>query len=66
MELQQHFSVSVNDYEESEGNAEKRNMPRKDDVRTEDLYQSLNFPPTAHHGTINSTAQLPGKAAEEG
>ncbi len=63
MELQQHFSVSVNDYEESEGNAD---MPRKVDVRTEDLYQSRNFPPSAHHGTINSTAQLPGKAAEEG
>lgn len=66
MELQQHFSVSVNDYEESEGNAEKRKMQKKDDVKTEDLYQSLNIPPTAHHGTINSTALLSGKATEDG
>lgn len=61
MELQQHFSVSVNDYEESEGNAEKRKMKKNDDVRTEDFYQSLQFPPTAHHGTINSTTLLSGK-----
>ncbi|KTF93468.1 hypothetical protein cypCar_00035740 [Cyprinus carpio] len=47
----------MNDYEESEGNAERR-MQKNDDVRTEDLYQSLQFPPTAHHGTINSTTLL--------
>ncbi|XP_016416090.1 uncharacterized protein LOC107746395 [Sinocyclocheilus rhinocerous] len=58
MELQQRFSVSVNDYEESEGNAEKRKMQKNYDVRTEDLYQSLQFPATAHHGTINSTTLL--------
>lgn len=65
MELQQRFSVSLNDYEESEGNAEKRNMQKKYDVRTEDLYQSLQLPP-AHHGTINSTTLLSGKATEDG
>ncbi|XP_042612420.1 uncharacterized protein LOC109073814 isoform X2 [Cyprinus carpio] len=55
MELQQHFSVSANEYEESEGDAEKREMRKNDAVKTEDLYQSLHFPPTAHHGAINST-----------
>lgn len=65
MELQQRFSVSMNDYEESEGNAERR-MQKNDDVRTEDLYQSLQFPPTAHHGTINSTTLLSGKTTEDG
>ncbi len=66
MELQQRFSVSLNDYEESEGNAEKMKMQKKYDVRTEDFYQSLQLPPTAHHGTINSTTLLSGKATEDG
>ncbi|XP_043094443.1 uncharacterized protein LOC122344888 isoform X2 [Puntigrus tetrazona] len=56
MELQQHFPVSVNDYEENEGNAEKRE--KNDAFKTEDLYQSLQFPPTAHHGTTDSTTLL--------
>ncbi|XP_073695478.1 uncharacterized protein [Garra rufa] len=55
MELQQRFSVSANEYEEGEGVAEKREMQTNDAVKTEDLYQCLQFPPTAHQGTINST-----------
>ncbi|XP_052413003.1 uncharacterized protein LOC127958248 [Carassius gibelio] len=58
MELQQRFSVSVNDYEESEGNAEKRVMHKNVDAKTEDIYQSLQLSPTAHHGTITSKTLL--------
>ncbi|KAL1274945.1 hypothetical protein QQF64_027759 [Cirrhinus molitorella] len=55
MELQQRFSVSANEYEEGEGDAENREMQKKDAVKTEDLYQCLQFPPTAQQRTINST-----------
>ncbi|XP_026068512.1 uncharacterized protein LOC113050004 [Carassius auratus] len=58
MELQQHFSVSVNDNEEIEGNAEKGNMQKNCDAGTEDIYQSLQLSPTAHCGTITSTTLL--------
>ncbi|XP_050965200.1 uncharacterized protein LOC127165009 [Labeo rohita] len=59
MELQQRFSLSANEYEEGDGDrdkdGEKREMQKNDAVKTEDLYQCLQFPPTAHQGTINST-----------
>ncbi|XP_065123178.1 uncharacterized protein [Paramisgurnus dabryanus] len=41
MELQRRVSVSANEYEESEG------MQRSEAIKTEDIYQCLNQPPTA-------------------
>ncbi|XP_048046245.1 uncharacterized protein LOC125268211 [Megalobrama amblycephala] len=52
MELQQRFSVSMNEYEESEG------TQRGSVFQTEDVYQSLQYQPTAAQKTNNSTKQV--------
>lgn len=62
MELQ-HFSVRVNEYEEYEGNTENRE--KNDDVKTEDIYQTLHCSP-APQRTINSTTLFSGKTTEDG
>ncbi|XP_077087376.1 uncharacterized protein LOC143739099 [Siphateles boraxobius] len=54
MELQQRFSVCINEYEEGEGDKENRETQKNDAVKTEDIYQSLQYPP-ADQGTINCT-----------
>lgn len=59
MELQQRFSVSMNEYEESEG------TQRGSVFQTEDVYQSLQYQPTAAQKT-NSTKQVSGKTTEDG
>ncbi|XP_056088531.1 uncharacterized protein LOC130068914 [Rhinichthys klamathensis goyatoka] len=52
MELQQRFSVCINEYEERD--TENRETQKNDAVKTEDIYQSLQYPP-ADQGTINTT-----------
>ncbi|KAK2911892.1 hypothetical protein Q8A67_004025 [Cirrhinus molitorella] len=49
MELQQHFPVSMNEYNESE------TTQRRSAFQTEDVYQCLQYKPPAAQGTINST-----------
>ncbi|XP_051544353.1 uncharacterized protein LOC127435159 [Myxocyprinus asiaticus] len=55
MELQQRFPVSANEYEDGE---ETQN---RDAVKTEDLYQSLQCPPTTAHRTISYTTLASGE-----
>lgn len=59
MELAQHFSVSMNEYEESE------RTQRGSVFQTEDVYQSLQCQPTAAQRTNNSTKQVSGKKTED-
>ncbi|XDV20504.1 hypothetical protein PO909_025821 [Leuciscus waleckii] len=56
MELQQRFSVCINEYEvgEGQGDTENRETQKNDAVKTEDIYQSLQYPP-ADQGTIHYT-----------
>ncbi|XP_051749147.1 uncharacterized protein LOC127512361 isoform X2 [Ctenopharyngodon idella] len=54
MELQQRFSACVNVYEEGEGNTENKETQKNDVVKTEDIYQTLQYPSTDQR-TINST-----------
>ncbi|KAK7173356.1 hypothetical protein R3I93_003240 [Phoxinus phoxinus] len=54
MELQQRFSVCINEYEEGEGDTENRETQKNDVVKTEDIYQSLQYPP-ANQRTISTT-----------
>jgi len=63
MELQQHFSVSINEYEE--GATENRETWKNDAVKTEDIYQSLQCP-LANQGTMKSTTLFSGKTTEDG
>lgn len=65
MELQQHFSVCLNEYEEGEGNTENRGTPKNDAVKTEDIYQTLQYPP-ADQRTIKGTRLFSGKTTEDG
>lgn len=72
MELQQRFSVCINEYEEGEGegqgqgDTENRETQKNDAVvKTEDIYQSLQYPP-ADQGTINCTPLFSGKTTEDG
>lgn len=60
MELQQRFSVSMNEYEENEG------TQRGSAFQTEDVYQSLQYQPAAAQKTNNSTKQDSGKTTEDG
>ncbi|XP_048044047.1 uncharacterized protein LOC125266945 [Megalobrama amblycephala] len=54
MELQQQFSVCLNEYEEGEGNTENRETQKNDAVKTEDIYQTLQYTP-AEQRTVNGT-----------
>lgn len=67
MELQQRFSVCINEYEEGEGqgDTENRETQKNDAVKTEDIYQSLQYPP-ADQGTYTCTTQHSGKTTEDG
>lgn len=65
MELQQRFSACVNVYEEGEGNTENKETQKNDVVKTEDIYQTLQYPSTDQR-TINSTRLFSGKTTEDG
>ncbi|XP_067294574.1 uncharacterized protein [Pseudorasbora parva] len=45
MELQERFSVCINEYELGDGDAENRETQKNDAVKTEDIYQTLQSPP---------------------
>lgn len=67
MELQQRFSVCINEYEEGGGEEDTENnreTQKNDAVKTEDIYQSLQYPP-AVQGTINCTTLFSGKTTED-
>lgn len=56
MELQQCFSVSENEYEQhGDTDVKNRGMQKNETIKTEDIYQSLEFPPEDQR-TVNHTA----------
>ncbi|XP_056312982.1 uncharacterized protein LOC130228577 [Danio aesculapii] len=61
MELQQRFSASENEYEQhSDTDIENRGRQKNETLKTEDIYQTLQFPP-ADRRTVNQTALMSEK-----